>query len=194
MATSLSSHSTPLLLTISILIFSLAFPATGDDHVFGKPIDRKSLGLKEEKLSHLRFYWHDILSGRNPSAIKVVPPPRNSSTGFGFVTMIDNPLTLGPELSSKMVGKAQGFYASAAQQELGLLMVMNFAFVEGKYNGSTFTVAGRNPVFNKVREMSVIGGSGLFRLARGYVQVRTHWYDPETGDATGQYDAYVMHY
>nr|GMD26091.1 dirigent protein 22-like [Ipomoea batatas] len=146
----------------------MAFPVTGDDkHVFGKPIDRKTLGLKKEKLSHFRFYWHDIVSGRNPSSVTVVPPPRNSSTGFGVVNMIDNPLTLRPELSSKMVGKAQGLYASAAQQEVGLLMVMNFAFVEGKYNGSTFTVVGRNAVFHAVREMSVIGGSGLFRFARG---------------------------
>nr|GME04404.1 dirigent protein 22-like [Ipomoea batatas] len=195
MATSLSTHPTPLLLTISVLIFSLAFPVTGDDkHVFGKPIPRKTLGLKKEKLSHFRFYWHDIVSGRNPSSVTVVPPPRNSSTGFGVVNMIDNPLTLRPELSSKMVGKAQGLYASAAQQEVGLLMVMNFAFVEGKYNGSTFTVVGRNAVFHAVREMSVIGGSGLFRFARGYVQARTHSFDLESGDATVQYDAYVMHY
>ncbi|KAB1227900.1 Dirigent protein 19 [Morella rubra] len=84
--------------------------------------------------------------------------------------MIDDPLTLGPKLSSKLIGRAQGFYALASQEEVGLLMAMNFAFTEGKYNGSTITVLGRNAVFTKVREMPVIGGSGLFRFATGYVQ------------------------
>lgn len=41
------------------------------------------------------------------------------------------------------------------------MMVMNFAFIEGKYNGSTFTILGRNSM-SMVREMAVIRGSGLF--------------------------------
>ncbi|PKI26287.1 hypothetical protein CRG98_049024, partial [Punica granatum] len=69
-------------------------------------------------------------------------------------------------------------------------MAMNFVFIEGKYNGSTITILGRNPVFNAVREMPVVGGSGLFRFARGYVQLRTHNFDPKTGDATVEYNAY----
>ncbi|KAJ6694634.1 DIRIGENT PROTEIN [Salix koriyanagi] len=129
-----------------------------------------------------------------PSSIEVVPPMNTSVTAFGLVRMIDNPLTLGPEMSSKMVGKAQGFYAQASQQDLGLLMAMNFAFIEGKYNGSTVTVLGRNQVFSTVREMPVIGGSGLFRFARGYVQARTHKVDLITGDATVEYNVYVFHY
>lgn len=40
-------------------------------------------------------------------------------------------------------------------------MAMNFAILEGKYNGSTITVFGRNSVFDKVREMPVIGGKVL---------------------------------
>lgn len=171
-----------------------AITVTGEDHGFVRSLDRKLLGLKKEKLSHFRFYWHDILSGRNASAVLVVAPPTNTTTGFGLVNMIDDALTLGPKLSSKLVGRAQGFYASASQQDLGLLMVMNFAFVEGKYNGSTITVLGRNAVFSAVREMPVVGGSGLFRFARGYVQARTHTFDINTGDATVEYNVYVLHY
>ncbi|KAL7227096.1 hypothetical protein ACSBR1_022041 [Camellia fascicularis] len=57
-----------------------------------------------------------------------------------------------------MVARSQGFYASASQQDLGLLMVMNFALSEGKYNGNTITVLGRNSAFTPVREMPVIEG------------------------------------
>ncbi|RHN58687.1 putative plant disease resistance response protein [Medicago truncatula] len=164
---------------------------------FVRPIDRKLLGLnKKEKLSHFKFYWHDIVSGKNPTSIVVIPPSLNSNTAFGSVRMIDNPLTLGPQLNSKIVGKAQGFYASACKDEVDLLMAMNFAFTEGKYNGSTLTILGRNAVFHKVREMPmpVIGGSGFFRFARGYAEANTHWFDIKSGDAIVEYNVYVFHY
>ncbi|WJX42907.1 hypothetical protein P8452_30081 [Trifolium repens] len=140
-----------------------------DTFEFVRPMDKKLLGLKKEKLSHFKFYWHDTVSGKNPSSVTIVPPSLklNSTTGFGIVNMIDNPLTLGPELSSKLVGKAQGFYASACKDELDLLMV---------------------------REMPVIGGSGLFRFARGYAQANTHWFDLKSGDAVVEYNVYVFHY
>ncbi|OIT21001.1 PREDICTED: dirigent protein 22-like [Nicotiana attenuata] len=183
--------------TISILLFLVVFLAIGEDneYVFEKSINRKSNSLKREKLSHFRFYWHDILSGSKPTSIMIVPPPTTTIlTGFGLINMMDNALTLGPKLSSKIVGRAQGLYGSASQSELSILMVMNFVFIEGKYNGSTLAVLGRNSAFETVREMPVIGGSGLFRFARGYVQARTKSVDLKTKDATVQYDAYVLHY
>ncbi|XVE78784.1 hypothetical protein DITRI_Ditri14bG0005800 [Diplodiscus trichospermus] len=167
----------------------------GDDHDdFVRSLDREVMGLKKEKLSHFRIYWHDIVSGRNATSIRVVQPSNISATGFGIISMIDDPLTQGPKLSSKMVGRAQGFYALSSQEEIGLLMSMNFAFTQGKYNGSTITVLGRNIVFNKVREMPVVGGSGLFRFARGYVKARTHTFNQKTGDAIIEYTCYVLHY
>ncbi|KAK4268507.1 hypothetical protein QN277_025157 [Acacia crassicarpa] len=189
----MASKSLPVFL-LFLSISPLLIFVTADEHEFGRPIDRKALGLKKQKLSHFRFYWHDILSGRNPTSVPVVQSPMNSTTFFGSVNMLDNPITLGPELSSKLVGRAQGFYSSACQSEVVLLMAMNFEFIEGKYNGSTITVLGRNPVFHKVREMPVIGGSGLFRFARGYVEARTHWFSATTGDATVEYNVYVWHY
>ncbi|KAK2976988.1 hypothetical protein RJ640_019208 [Escallonia rubra] len=180
--------------TLSILLSLVTFPATGESYGFAKALNRRELGLRKEKFSHFRLYWHDIISGLNPTSVMIVPPPQNSTTGFGIVNIIDDPLTEGPEMSSKLVGRAQGFYALASQQEIGLLMTMNFAFTEGKYNGSTISVLGRNPVFHKVREMPVIGGSGLFRFARGYVLASTHTFDTKTGDAIVEYNIYVMHY
>ncbi|KAK1429083.1 hypothetical protein QVD17_11283 [Tagetes erecta] len=152
--------------------------------------------LGTEKLSHFQFYWHDTQSGSNPTSITIVkpPPPVSPTTGFGTVNMIDNPLTDKPENGSKLLGRAQGFYGLASQEEMGLLMAMNFVFVTGRYNGSTLTVLGRNPVSQKVREMPVIGGTGLFRFARGYVQATTYTSNAQTRDAVVKYNVYVLHY
>ncbi|CAN1133716.1 Dirigent protein 20 [Linum perenne] len=153
-----------------------------------------------EKLTHLKFYFHDIVSGPNPTALPVVRSESTnaSSSAFGLVVMMDNPLTVGPnmtsKLTSKLVGRAQGIYASASQSELSFLMVLNFAFKEGKYNGSNLSVLGRNNPFSGVREMPVVGGSGAFRFARGYAQARTHWIDLKSGDAVVEYNVYVFHY
>ncbi|KAD3337215.1 hypothetical protein E3N88_32735 [Mikania micrantha] len=182
-----------------IITFSQTFPATGADHnpAFLKSVKRNPMKLRTEKLSHFQFYWHDIISGPNPTVVNIIQPPKTNKTtptGFGMVNMIDDPLTEKPETGSQLLGRAQGFYGVASQGELGLLMAMNFVFLTGKYNGSTLTVLGRNPVFHKVREMPVIGGSGLFRFARGYVQASTHSFDLKTGDAVVEYNVHVLHY
>ena len=185
----------PFHLTIAtIFLFSslAAAEATG----FGRRLSPSSLGLRKEKLSHLHFYFHDIVSGQKPTAVIVAEAlmTNTSLTGFGTLVMMDDPLTETPDPKSKLVGKSQGIYASAAQEELGLLMVMNLAFMEGKYNGSTLSMLGRNRVFNAVREMPIVGGSGLFRFARGYAQAHTHTFDVKTGDAVVEYNVYVFHY
>jgi hypothetical protein len=108
--------------------------------------------------------------------------------------MMDDPLTVKPEIGSKLVGRAQGIYASASQSEVSFLMALNFVFTEGKHNGSTLSILGRNNVFSGIREMPIVGGSGLFRLARGYAQAKTHEIDFKTGNATVEYNVYVFHY
>ncbi|EXB53638.1 hypothetical protein L484_001307 [Morus notabilis] len=107
---------------------------------------------------------------------------------------IDDPLTVGPAPTSKQVERAQGMYSSASQSELGFMMVLNYVFTEGKYNGSTLSILGRNAALSAVREMPIVGGSGIFRFARGYAQARTHKLDLKTGDAVVEYNVYVLHY
>ncbi|GFP79842.1 dirigent protein 19 [Phtheirospermum japonicum] len=106
--------------------------------------------------------------------------------------MIDDPLTLGPNMSSGIVGRAQGIYASADLKNLGLLMAINFVFTEGKFNGSTLSVLGRNEVFSAVREMPVVGGSGAFRFCHGYARAKTH--DINFEAAVVEYNVHVLHY
>ncbi|MFQ6647268.1 hypothetical protein Gotur_019998, partial [Gossypium turneri] len=47
-------------------------------------------------------------------------------------------------------------------------MVMNFAFLEGIYNGSAVSILRRNAVLDAVREIPIVEGSRIFRFIRGY--------------------------
>nr|GEX12697.1 dirigent protein 22-like [Tanacetum cinerariifolium] len=186
-----------IIFPLLVITFSQTLPVARADATFLQSVKLNPMKLKTEKLSHFKFYWHDTISGPNPTVVNIVPPPINNKTkptGFGMINMIDDAMTEKPEIGSKLLGRAQGFYGQASQEEIGLLMAMNFLFTTGKYNGSTLTIMGRNPVFHKVREMPIIGGSGLFRFARGYVQASTHTFDLKTGDAIVEYNAYVLHY
>ncbi|KAL9425559.1 hypothetical protein AB3S75_032507 [Citrus x aurantiifolia] len=185
----------PKLTSILLILISITLVTAKSDH-FSKTLSPSSVKLRKQKLSHLHFYLHDKVSGQNATAVRVAQAAmtNQSPTFFGAVIMFDDALTMEPERSSKLVGRAQGMYGSASQTETGLAVVMNFAFMEGKYNGSTLSVMGRNAVFSTVREMPIIGGSGLFRFARGYVQAKTHTIDLKTGDAVVEYNVYVFHY
>ncbi|RCV37355.1 hypothetical protein SETIT_8G056400v2 [Setaria italica] len=150
-----------------------------------------------EKETRLRVFWHDVVSG-GPNVSTVVqvaegPNSNASATGFGSVTVIDDPLTEGPNLTSRLLGRAQGMYVSAGKDSLSLMMAMNFVFVDGAYNGSSLAILGPNQADRKVREMAVVGGTGVFRFAHGYCEARMRWFDARTGDATVEYSIHVRH-
>lgn len=148
-----------------------------------------------ETETHLHFFFHDILSGNNPTAVRVAEAPgtNTSTTGFGATVMMDDPLTAGPDPSSALVGRAQGLYALASRDEAGhLLMAMNLVFMDKENNGSTLAVLGRNSVFDPIREMPVVGGSGKFRYARGFIHAKTVTMD-QMGNAVVEYNVTVYH-
>ena len=65
------------------------------------------MGFKREKLGgRLHFYFSDIISGRNPTAVQVAEAAttNSSATGFGAVVMMDDPLTEAPNLWEGLEG------------------------------------------------------------------------------------------
>ncbi|KAJ8534886.1 hypothetical protein K7X08_016614 [Anisodus acutangulus] len=128
----------------------------------------EKLSHAEEKMTKFHFYFHDTVSGNNPSAIQIAQANFSplSPTSFGLVRMMDNPLTVGPDINSKVIGRTQGIYGFSSFEDRELLMTFNFVFTQDKYNGSTLSILGHNRVARKYRELPVVGGSGVFRLAR----------------------------
>ncbi|KAE9459710.1 hypothetical protein C3L33_08356, partial [Rhododendron williamsianum] len=182
-----SSLNFPLFFLATLLTTSI----TTTYGTFSNEVSEAITLKRIEKTTHLHFYFHDVISGKNPTAVKIAGSP---GFVFGSTFVVDDALTEGPKLTSKLIGRAQGMYAFVSQEDNPeLLMVVIYKFVEGPYNGSSISVLGRNPVLNDVREFPVVGGSGLFRLARGYALAHTIMLDFKTGDATVEYNVYVKH-
>uniref|UniRef100_A0A0E0BG11 Dirigent protein n=1 Tax=Oryza glumipatula TaxID=40148 RepID=A0A0E0BG11_9ORYZ len=144
-------------------------------------------------MTKFKVYFHDVVGGTKPTAIRVAQAAstNGSSTFFGAVFAIDDPLTTDAASSSSEVGRAQGSYTFADQKTFGLLMNMNFVFTAGDHKGSTLAIVGRNEVLSAVREMSIVGGSGKFRMARGYVEARTVDSGANSGETIVEYTVFV---
>lgn len=157
-----------------------------------------SQGLSDsENKTHIHFYFHDVFvasaSAGNKSILEVVQPLNGSSTAFGMTIVTDDPLTEKEDPTSMEVGRAQGIYISSSQRDVSLLMLMNLVFTGGEHKGSSLSMMGRNKVLDDVREMPVVGGTGKFRLARGYALAHSINIDTTTGNAVVEYNVYVMH-
>ncbi|XP_057546123.1 dirigent protein 23-like [Amaranthus tricolor] len=182
------------ILLLSLLTLTL-IPKTHAS--FAEPISKQDLGIKalDDKKTQLTFYFHETRSGSNPSGIQIAKAKSTdqSSTRFGSLTMIDNALTEGPEPTSKLVGRAQGMHGSVDLNESALMMVMNLYFLEGEYNGSTLSVLGRDSLSASTGELPVVGGTGTFRFAKGYAQIKSQTFDSKTGDGVVQFNVFVNH-
>nr|WMQ56629.1 putative dirigent protein [Sesamum angolense] len=163
-----------------------------------KPVDEwfHSLDQAKETRTKLHFYFQDVLGGDSPTVWKVAESAvtSTSSTTFGQISMVDDLLTAGPEPGSEVVGRAQGTIGFADLHNTAIQMGLNIVFTEGKYKGSTITVLGRNPIFEKDRELPIVGGTGVFRMARGIAVSNTHSFDVNTNYGVLEYTLYITHY
>ncbi|KAL4187897.1 hypothetical protein AMTRI_Chr09g41340 [Amborella trichopoda] len=91
------------------------------------PIWQAQLGLGEPKVSCFDFYLHDVLVVEKPMAVTVA---KASATLIGEVVVVDDPLTEGPELTSRV----------------SMFESHHLVFTVGKFKGSTLIVMGRNLV------------------------------------------------
>ncbi|KAL6270794.1 hypothetical protein ACE6H2_027705 [Prunus campanulata] len=191
----MANPATPLILLMLISLLAAIEGAQNSTELKWAKKLKTRKKTTSETVTNLQFYFHDTVSGKTPTAVRVAQATdtNKSPTFFGALLMADDPLTETPDPNSKLVGRAQGLYGSSCQQELGLIMAMNFGFTDGMYNGSSISILGKNQAMNLVREMPVVAGTGVFRLGRGYAIAKTHWIDFTTGDAIVGYNVTVIH-
>ncbi|KAE9447359.1 hypothetical protein C3L33_20740, partial [Rhododendron williamsianum] len=156
----------------------------------------EELGQMKEKVTKIHFYLHNTVSGNNISAVEVAQAniTSQSPTNFGSIYVVDDPLTVGPELNSTILGRGQGMNAYAGLQEVDMQLTRNFVFTSGKYNGSTLSVSAQDPILHTYREMPIVGGSGVFRLARGIATAQTYSVNTTSSNAVIEFHVIVIHY
>lgn len=147
-------------------------------------------------MHHLHFFMHDGYTGPRPTAVLIVngtgAPLVSGGVRFGDTVVMDDVLTEGPSRASRAVGRSQGTYVTASMEEgrPAMLLSMNVVLTDYPgYTGSTVAVMGRNDVTAAVRELAVVGGTGRFRMARGYVLWKTASWKGK--DAVLELDVYL---
>ncbi|KAJ4711976.1 Dirigent protein [Melia azedarach] len=136
----------------------------------------------------LVFYFHDIIyNGKNShnatSAIVGAPAWSNKTilagqSHFGDLVVFDDPITLDNNLHSTPVGRAQGFYIYDKKEIFTAWLGFSFVFNSTEHKGS-INFAGADPLMNKTRDISVIGGTGDFFMARGIATLMTDSFEGE---------------
>ncbi|KAK6159817.1 hypothetical protein DH2020_003198 [Rehmannia glutinosa] len=98
--------------------------------------------------------------------------PDGLGLGFGTITVIDDYLTSAPELGSQQLGKAQGVYVASSAD--GSTQMMAFtAMMEGGEFGDSLNFFGVYKIGSTMSRLSVTGGTGKFKNACGFAEVRS---------------------
>ena len=150
--------------------------------------------LKETKMV---FYMHDIEAGPNFTATAVggIPKSRMSILAFGTVFACDDKLTEAYDWNSTQVGRAQGIYVNVdLAHGSNVHFLMSLIFTNKEFNGSTLEIEGANRFNQKYREVSVVSGTGKFRLARGFAILETVFLDQPNSIAILRWNVTVLHY
>ncbi|CAL4995126.1 unnamed protein product [Urochloa decumbens] len=121
-------------------------------------------------LTHIHLYVHEKYTGTNATATAVLQSPLGANSSFGSIGVVDDEIRLGADRSSALVGRYQGvFFGTSVELGAGYLSSITLVFTAGEHAGSTLSVQGPILGFTGTIERAVVGGTGKFRLAQGYM-------------------------
>ncbi|GAU30470.1 hypothetical protein TSUD_18500 [Trifolium subterraneum] len=110
-------------------------------------------------------------NNNNQNNAQLTLGPDGLGLGFGTITVIDDVLTIQPELGSQIVGKAQGVYVASSADGSRQMMVFSALFEGGEY-GDSLNFYGLYKIGSTMSRLSVIGGTGKFKYAKGFGELR----------------------
>ncbi|CAI9099187.1 OLC1v1035971C1 [Oldenlandia corymbosa var. corymbosa] len=180
---------------------SLAITANNIDHestpeVVEKWFQDHILHHAKPKVTKLHFFVHNNVSANNPTSVLIAPANSNNiaSIASRSTYAMDAPITVDSNPNSNFIGRAQGTFTFVGQAEPVLSMAINLVLTEGDYKGSSLSILGNNPISHEYREMPILGGTGVFRLACGIATVDTVTIDIAKLNDILEYHAIVQYY
>ncbi|GMH08261.1 hypothetical protein Nepgr_010101 [Nepenthes gracilis] len=110
-------------------------------------------------------------SSNNIPNINTQLAPDGLGLSFGTITVIDDMLTTSPDLSSQTVGTAQGVYVASSADGTRQMMAFTVMLEGGEY-GDSINFFGVYKIGSAISRVSVTGGTGKFKSASGFAEVR----------------------
>ncbi|KAL4382982.1 hypothetical protein GQ457_15G008990 [Hibiscus cannabinus] len=136
---------------------------------------KKSLNPKKP-CKRFILYYHDILFGGNDVANATSAATANATrlgnTSFGMLVVFDDPMTKDQHLLSPPVARAQGFYFYDMKTTYNAWFAYTLVFNSSDHKG-TLNIMGADMMMEKTRDLSVVGGTGDFFMARGIATLQT---------------------
>ncbi|CAN1778406.1 Dirigent protein [Linum perenne] len=136
----------------------------------------------------LVLFFHDVIyNGHNKanatSAIVAAPEGANRTIlagefHFGNIAVFDDPITLDNNFHSSPVGRAQGMYLYDTKDTFTAWLGFTFCLNSTEHQG-TINFMGADPLMNKTRDVSIVGGTGDFFMHRGVATIMTDSYEGE---------------
>lgn len=175
--------ATPTPATSLVLIFFLLFFSCFSDAASPRKSKKQHKPCK-----HLLLYFHDIIyNGKNAAnaTSSIVAAPKGANLTiladkfhFGNIAVFDDPITLDNNLHSTPIGRAQGMYIYDTKTTYTAWLGFSFILNTTDYQG-TINFIGADPLMNKTRDISIVGGTGDFFMHRGIATLMTDSFEGE---------------
>uniref|UniRef100_A0A7N0SYE4 Dirigent protein n=1 Tax=Kalanchoe fedtschenkoi TaxID=63787 RepID=A0A7N0SYE4_KALFE len=156
-------------------------------------------GHHKLKKTEMTFYMHDWetpTKEENVTNVIIAGKPKTEwdVLTFGSLNAFDDALTAAIDRGSAELGRAHGVYVNTALDGSDLHMMVSFLFTNRAYNGSTIEIRGANRLLQASREVSIVSGTGRFRLARGWASIESASLDFPKSNAVLRWNLTVFHY
>jgi len=149
-------------------------------------LERVVSSSSNEPCKQMTLYYHDILydggnNTANATSSGVTKPTALSTsrskntTYFGMLAVFNDPMTVGkamPLAGKEPAAHAQGFYFYDKQEEQNAWFGFSIVFNSTVHKG-TLNLMGADIMSAKTRDISVVGGTGDFFMARGIATLST---------------------
>uniref|UniRef100_A0ACD5WNG6 Uncharacterized protein n=1 Tax=Avena sativa TaxID=4498 RepID=A0ACD5WNG6_AVESA len=149
-------------------------------------LERLVSSSSNEPCKQMTLYYHDTLydggnNTANATSSGVTKPTALSTsrskntTYFGMLAVFNDPMTVGkamPAAGEEPAAHAQGFYFYDKQEEQNAWFGFSIVFNSTAHQG-TLNLMGADIMSAKTRDISVVGGTGDFFMARGVATLST---------------------
>ncbi|GKA20015.1 plant disease resistance response protein [Tanacetum coccineum] len=159
-------HKYTLLILLSSVLIMHSLFTTVDSRKFDekKPCKRFTL------------YFHDILFNGtnldNATSATAVNRTQLGNYKHGMLVVFDDPMTKQNNLLTPPVARAHGFYFYDTKDAYNAWFAYTLIFNSTEHKG-TLNIMGADLMNEETRDLSVVGGTGDFFMARGIATFRT---------------------